>query len=48
MAMTERALDQLVAGPHTREAVDAFMATHTFPIVEGPSITFVSVAMRKG
>jgi len=36
-----RAIDQLVAGPHTREAVDAFVAGRSFPIVEGSSITIV-------
>jgi enterochelin esterase family protein len=35
------AIAELAAGPHTREAVDAFVAAHTFPIVEGSSITFV-------
>jgi enterochelin esterase-like enzyme len=36
-----RAIDQLAAGPHTREAVDAFLAGKSFPIVEGSSITIV-------
>ena len=36
-----RAIDALVAGPHTREAVDAFLAAHSFPLVEGSSITIV-------
>jgi enterochelin esterase-like enzyme len=36
-----RAIDALAAGPHTREAVDAFLAANSFPIVEGSSITFV-------
>lgn len=35
-----KAIDSLITGPHTREAVDAFVSTHTFPIVEGTSITF--------
>ena len=35
------AIDDLIAGPHTREAVDGFIKAHTFPIVEGTSITFV-------
>ena len=35
------AIDDLIAGPHTREAVDTFLKAHTFPIVEGPSITFI-------
>jgi enterochelin esterase-like enzyme len=34
-------IEALIAGPHTREAVDAFLAAHSFPIVDGPSITFV-------
>ncbi|MEZ4359254.1 MAG: alpha/beta hydrolase-fold protein [Kofleriaceae bacterium] len=37
----ERAIEAFVAGPHTREAVDAFLAAHHFPIVEGSSVTFV-------
>jgi enterochelin esterase family protein len=42
VAVTERrAIDALAAGPHTREAVDAFLAGRSFPIVEGSSITFV-------
>jgi enterochelin esterase-like enzyme len=36
-----RAIDALIAGPHTREAVDAFLASHTFPLVEDTAITFV-------
>src|SRR5439155_25465973 len=36
-----RAIDQLVAGPHTRQAVDAFLAGKSFPIVEGSAITIV-------
>ena len=36
-----KAIDGLLAGPHTREAVDAFLSTHTFPLVEGTAITFV-------
>jgi enterochelin esterase family protein len=36
-----RALDGLIAGPHTGEAVDAFLASHSFPIVEGPAVTIV-------
>ncbi len=36
-----RAIDALAAGPHTREAVDAFLAAHSFPLVEGSSITIV-------
>jgi len=38
---TTRAIAALVAGPHTREAVDAFIAAHSFPIVEDSRITFV-------
>jgi len=36
-----KAIDELIAGPHTREAVDAFLARHAFPLVEGTAITFV-------
>lgn len=36
-----RAIDQLVKGPHTKDAVDAFLANRSFPIVEGSSMTFV-------
>lgn len=39
--MTDLAITALEKGPHTREAVDAFMAAHTFPIVQGSSCTFV-------
>jgi len=39
--MTARALTDLAAGPKTKEAVDAFFAGRSFPIVEGPAITFV-------
>jgi enterochelin esterase family protein len=39
--MIARAIDELAAGPHTPEAVDAFLARNSFPIVEGPAITFV-------
>jgi len=39
--VSQRAIDLLKAGPHTSEAVDGFIATHTFPLVEGPAITFV-------
>ncbi|MSP60775.1 MAG: enterochelin esterase [Myxococcales bacterium] len=39
--MTSRAIADLSAGPRTPEAVDGFFATHGFPIVEGPAITFV-------
>jgi enterochelin esterase-like enzyme len=35
------AIAALVAGPKTREAIDAFMAANTFPIVSGSSCTFV-------
>lgn len=35
------AIAALEAGPRTREAVDAFMAANTFPIVVGNAITFV-------
>ena len=39
--MSARAIAELAAGPRTGDAVDAFFATHAFPIVEGPAITFV-------
>ena len=39
--MSKRAIDELAAGPKTREAVDAFFAANSFPIVDGPAITFV-------
>jgi Domain of unknown function (DUF3327) len=35
------AIAALAAGPKTREAVEAFMAANTFPIVSGSSCTFV-------
>jgi len=36
-----RAIVELAAGPKTKEAVDAFFAGNSFPIVDGPRITFV-------
>lgn len=41
--MSERKppLAELEAGPRTREAVDAFFAGRAFPLVDGPTITFV-------
>lgn len=39
--MIGRAIAELAAGPKTKEAVDAFFAAHSFPIVDGPAITFV-------
>jgi enterochelin esterase-like enzyme len=36
-----RAIDALVSGPHTPEAVDAFLAGKSFPLAEGSSITIV-------
>lgn len=39
--MNRRTIEAFIAGPHTREATDAFVRAHQFPIVEGPSITFV-------
>ncbi|MBI2892909.1 MAG: esterase family protein [Deltaproteobacteria bacterium] len=36
-----RAIDALASGPKDPAAVDAFLAAHTFPLVEGPAITFV-------
>ena len=41
MVAVIRAIDALIAGPHTREAVDAFLAGKSFPLAEGSSITFV-------
>jgi len=35
------AIGDLAAGPHTPEAVDAWMAGKSFPIVDGKAITFV-------
>lgn len=35
------ALEALLAGPRTPDTLDQFVATHSFPIVEGNSITFV-------
>jgi enterochelin esterase-like enzyme len=39
--VSTRAIETLKAGPHTTEAVDAFLAAHHFPLVEGNAITFV-------
>ena len=39
--MSDRAIDRLLKGPHTPAAVDAFLASNTFPVVEGSCITFV-------
>lgn len=39
--MSAPAIEGLLAGPHDTAAVDAFLAAHQFPIVEGPAITFV-------
>ena len=36
-----RAIERLLAGPHTQAAVDAFLSSNSFPIVEGSQITFV-------
>lgn len=38
---TSPVLEQLAAGPKSREAIDAFISGRSFPIVEGSSITFV-------
>lgn len=35
------AIEILKAGPKTPEAVNAFLAAHKFPLVDGPAITFV-------
>ena len=39
--MSARAITEFAQGPRTAEAVDAFFAGRSFPIVEGPAITFV-------
>ena len=39
--MKSPAIQELEAGPRTKEAVDAWMGRHTFPIVAGSAITFV-------
>ena len=39
--MSGKAIRELESGPRTPEAVDAFFAGRSFPIVEGPAITFV-------
>jgi enterochelin esterase-like enzyme len=39
--MTSAAFAELQAGPKTPAAVDAFLKAHTFPLVEGPEVTFV-------
>ena len=41
MKSVSTAIAALADGPKTKEAVDAFFASHTFPIVDGSSITFV-------
>ena len=39
--MKGRAIDRLIAGPHTAEAVNAFLAAHKFPLAEDSALTFV-------
>ncbi len=39
--MTARAVQAIIDGAKSREAVDKFFATQSFPIVEGNNITFV-------
>jgi hypothetical protein len=39
--MSAGVIAELEAGARTREAVDAWMGRHKFPVVVGPSITFV-------
>ena len=39
--MNRRTIAAFISGPRTREAIDAFIRDNQFPIVEGPSITFV-------
>lgn len=41
MSQVQRAIEVLKGGPKTPEAVDAWMAGHKFPLVEGPAMTFV-------
>jgi|JI10StandDraft_1071094.scaffolds.fasta_scaffold13283_7 enterochelin esterase-like enzyme len=41
MSEKRRALAELESGPRTREAVDAWFAGRSFPIVDGPEITIV-------
>ena len=41
MSARRRPLAELEAGPRTREAVDAFFAGRSFPIVDGSHITIV-------
>ena len=41
MSERRRALAELESGPRTREAVDAWFAGRSFPIVDGPDITVV-------
>lgn len=41
MSASRRAIEKLKAGPKDTGVVDAFMAGHKFPLVEGPAITFV-------
>jgi enterochelin esterase family protein len=39
--MTARAVLDLIKGPRTREAIDAFFTRNTFPVVDGTNLTFV-------
>ncbi|MFK7991395.1 MAG: enterochelin esterase, partial [Sandaracinaceae bacterium] len=39
--MTGLAIQKLLAGALSPADVDAFMSAHRFPLVEGPSVTFV-------
>ncbi len=42
MARVKGAIDKLLeAGPPSREAVDAFLGAHVFPLLEGTMVTFV-------
>lgn len=41
MTVPSQAISELSAGPRTPEAIDAFFTSHSFPIVEGTTITFV-------
>lgn len=39
-AVSELAISKLEKGPHDGPAVDAFMSSHSFPLVEGGKVTF--------
>ena len=41
MTVPAKYIDELAAGPRTPEVIDEFFAAHTFPIVDGTTISFV-------